>query len=399
LVGQFRDLGLAEDALQEAWLIAAERWPVSGWPEEPAAWVLTAARRRALDRIRRESVRSSKEAIAAALVADGHDDELMRREQRWQSGVDDDRLRLIFTCCHPVLDVEAQIALTLRSVTWLTTDEIAAAFGVPTPTIAQRIVRAKQRIKDRGVPYRVPSGAELPDRLGGVLLVVYLVFNEAYLSSRTDPPLRVDLAQEAIRLGRQLVELMPDEPEVLGLLALMLAHHARSVARFDAEGDLVVLEQQDRSLWDRSMIDEATRLIESAMRRRTIGRYQLQAAIAAVHSEATTWESTDWPQIAALYGLLAAADRSPVVAVNRAVAVGFAEGADAGLAALADVTPDRLPQRHLLHAARAELLLRGGRPVEAATEFDRALDVVVADSERRHLRRRRAFCDQAPPMS
>ncbi len=388
LVGQLRDLGLAEDALQDAWLIAADRWAVDGWPDDPGAWILTVARRRALDRIRRETSRVPKERLAASLTDGRHDGELERREERWRSGIDDDRLRLIFVCCHPVLDLDAQLALTLRSVAWLTTDEIASAFGLSPATVAQRIVRAKQRIKDRGTPYRVPSGSELTDRLHGVLRVVYLVFNEAYLSARPSQPVRVDLADEAIRLGRQLVELMPDEPETLGLLGLMLTQHARAAARFDDVGDLVLLEHQDRRRWDRGMIDEATSLIAAALRRRSIGPYQLQAAIAAVHSESATWEGTDWPQLMALYDVLAGIDPSPVVAMNRAVAVGFALGPQAGIDALSAVPEHRLPQPHLLHSARAEMSLRVGHAEQAVEAFARALDVAPSEAERRHLRRR-----------
>ncbi len=394
LIGQFRDFGLAEDSVQDAWLMAAETWPITGWPDDPAAWVYTVARRRALDRVRRESSRRDREAAATTLGTRRELDDLERREERWHSGIDDDRLRLIFTCCHPALDIEAQIALTLRSVAWLTTDEIASAFGVQATTMAQRIVRAKQRIKSGGVPYRVPVGAELPDRLTGVLRVVYLVFNEAYLSTRPSAPLRIDLADEAIRLSRQLVDLMPDEPEATGLLALMLAQHARAAARFDAHGDLVLLEHQDRARWDRTLAEEAAVLVEAAMRRRSIGPYQLQAAIAVLHSRADTWDRTDWPQIAALYGVLQRVDPSPVVALNRAVAIGYADGADAGLAALDSVSLARLPQPHLFHAARAELLLRTGRSSDAAATFDAALAVVASAAERRHLERRRAVVER-----
>jgi RNA polymerase sigma-70 factor (ECF subfamily) len=301
-----------------------------------------------------------------------------------------DHLRLIFTCCHPALDLETHIALTLRSVAWLTTDEVASAFGVPVATMAQRIVRAKQKIKRGGLPYRVPGGHELPDRLAGVLRVVYLVFNEAYLSARPGRPLRVDLADEAIRLGRQLVELMPDEPEAMGLLALMLAQNARSPARFDESGDLVVLEHHDRSRWKTDQIAAASALVESALRRRSIGPYQPQAAIAALHGQAETWEATDWPQIASLYRLLADIDPSPVVALNRAAAIGFADGADAGLAALDRIDASQLPQPHLIHAARAEFLSRVGRTDAARDESDRALELVGSEPERRHLERRRA---------
>lgn len=389
LIGQYRDFQLAEESLQDAWLVAAEKWPVSGWPDNPAGWVYRVASRKALDTVRRERARSAKQDAAHVELSNRELDELDRREERWHSGVDDDRLRLIFTCCHPTLDLPARVALTLRSVAWLTTEEIAQAFGVPVPTMAQRIVRAQQRIKTTGTPYRVPVGHELPDRLAGVLRVVYLVFNEAYLSARPGEPIRVDLADEAIRLGRELTELMPDEPEVGGLLALMLVQHARAAARFDEEGDLVVLEDQDRTTWDHALIDEGATLLEGAMRRRAIGPYQLQAAIAALHSQAPTFDETDWPQIVALYGVLASTDSSPVISLNRAVAIGFADGAAAGLAALARVDVDALPRPHLAPAARGEFLLRLGRHDEAATAFDEAISAVVSETERRHLTRRR----------
>jgi RNA polymerase sigma-70 factor (ECF subfamily) len=388
LIGNFRDFTLAEDSLQDAWLLAAERWPIDGWPANPPGWVYTVARRRALDRLARESSRADRQRDAVALERGREIDEMEHREERWTSGIDDDRLRLIFTCCHPVLDLDSRIALTLRSVAWLSTEEIATAFGLPVTTMAQRVVRAKARIKSAGLPYRVPTGAELPDRLAGVLRVVYLVFNEAYLSARPSTPIRVDLADEAIRLGRQLAELMPDEPEVFGLLALMLAQHARAAARFDAGGDLVLMEHQDRTLWDQAAIEEAEILLAAAMRRSTIGPYQLQAAIAETHNAAATWAETDWRQIADLYGVLAAIDPSPVVALNRSVAIGFADGFDAGLTAIDAITADRLPQRHLMHAARAEMLAGLGRRREAAGEFARALELVTAASERRHLERR-----------
>ncbi len=391
LIGQFRDLGLAEESLQDAWLLAAEKWPVEGWPERPEGWIYTVAHRRALDRLRRERTRRQRHEDAHELGELQELAEVDRREERWSSGIDDDRLRLIFTCCHPVLDVESRLALTLRSVAWLTTDEIATAFGVPISTMSQRLVRAKHRIKTEGVPYAVPVGHQLPDRLEAVLRVVYLVFNEAYLSHKPGGPIRVDLADEAIRLGRLLIELMPDEPEALGLLALMLTQHARSAARFDDSGNLVLLEHQDRSIWNHAMIQEAGALIERALRRQSLGPYQLQAAIAARHSEAPAWEATDWQEIASLYKLLARADSGPVVAINHAVAIGFASGPADGLAAIDRILARRLPRPHLLHAARGEFLLKLNRRAEAIVEFDRALSLVVGDAERRHLERRRSL--------
>lgn len=390
LIGRFRDFQLAEESLQDAWLVAAETWPVDGWPDNPPGWIYTVASRKALDTLRRERNRSERQRTAHDEAERRDLDELDRREERWHSGVDDDRLRLLFTCCHPTLDPAARIALTLRSVAWLTTEEIAQAFGVPTPTMAQRLVRAKARLKDAGTPYRVPVGHELPDRLAAVLRVVYLVFNEAYLSTRPDEPIRVDLATEAIRLGRELADLMPDEPEAGGLLALMLLHHARAAARFDEHGDLVLLEHQDRTLWDHDLVAEGSAILEAAMRRRTPGPYQLQAAIAALHGQAPDFASTDWPQIAALYAVLSGIDPSPVVRLNAAVAVGFAEGPERGLAELATLEATRLPQPHLLHAARGELLLRAGDVEAARPEIEQALELVASAPERRHLSRRLA---------
>ena len=390
LIGHYRDFQLAEEALQDAWLAAAEKWPVDGWPENPPGWVFTVASRKALDTIRSDRSRRDRQQVAHVEIERRELDELDRRAERWHSGVDDDRLRLIFTCCHPDLDLESRIALTLRSVTWLNTEEIAQAFGVPTATMAQRIVRAKAKIKRAGIPYRVPVGHELPDRLAGVLRVVYLVFNEAYLSARPGEPLRVDLAEEAIRLERELADLMPDEPEVGGLLALMLAQHARADARFDAEGDLVLLEHQQRSRWDREMVNEGDQILQAAMRRRSVGPYQLQAAIALLHSSATTFGDTDWPQIVALYDVLAGIDDSPVIALNRAVAVGFASGPTEGLRAIDAISPSGLPGRHLWHAARAEQLVRLDERDAAAAEFDAALDFATAETERLHLQHRRS---------
>ncbi|HTH07568.1 MAG TPA: DUF6596 domain-containing protein, partial [Ilumatobacteraceae bacterium] len=351
-------------------------------------------RRRALDRLSRESSRATRQRDADALQRGREIDALEHLEDQWISGIADDRLLLIFICCHPILDLDSRIALTLRSVAWLSTEEIAGAFGVPVATMAQRLVRAKARIKSAGVPYRVPTGAELPDRLAGVLRVVYLVFNEAYLSAKPATPVRVDLAEEAIRLGRQLAEAMPDEPEVFGLLALMLAQHARASARFDGDGELVLMEHQDRALWDRAAIEEAETLLAAALRRRSIGPYQLQAAIAETHNVASSWAETDWRQIADLYRVLAGIDPSPVVALNRAVAIGFADGFEAGLAAVdaidATAGSERMPQRHLFHAARAEMLAALDRRPEAAGEFAHALAHVTSDTERRHLKRRLA---------
>jgi RNA polymerase sigma-70 factor (ECF subfamily) len=389
LIGQLRDIDLAEEALGDALLLAAEHWPRDGIPDAPDAWLLTVARRRAIDRIRRERQRDEKEH-AADRLADG--DEALTielAEERWRSGIDDDRLRLIFTCCHPALAPDARIALTLRTVAGLETAEIARAFLVPEPTMAQRLVRAKRKIKLAGIPYRVPEGHELPDRLPGVLRVVYLVFNEGYLASRGDDPVRLDLAVRAIELARLLAELMPDEPEVLGLLALLEVQHARRDARFDDAGDLVTSEHQDRSRFHHDELAVAEARIEAALGRRSPGPYQLQAAIAVLGATAPSFAATDWRQIAALYGELFRFEPTPVVELNRAVAVSYAWGPEEGLA-LVDglVARGALADHHLLHATRAELFVRAGRPEHAGASFARALELTDNPAERRHLARR-----------
>jgi RNA polymerase sigma-70 factor (ECF subfamily) len=390
LIGQLRDFDDAEDALAEAWLLAAERWPVDGFPDEPAAWVLTVARRKAIDRIRREASRGDRQASAqrlADLRAEEPDEDAAAR---WASGVEDDRLRLLFTCCHPALSIDAQVSLTLRTVGGLTTPEIARAFHVPEATMAQRLVRAKRKIRVAGIPYRVPAGHELPDRLRGVAAVVYLVFNEGYLAAFGDEPIRHELADEAIRLGRCLAELMPDEPEVLGLLSMMLLHHSRRDARIDDAGEIVLVEHQDRSLWHRDEIAEGTALLDDALARRWPGRYQLQAAIAAIHANAPSFAATDFAQIAALYGELLRFDPSPVVELNRAIAVGFAGDWEVALGLVERLEASGRPVAHHVAAARGELLARLGRPEEAAAAFDDALSLVTAPVERRHLERRSA---------
>ena len=383
------DIDTAEEALADALLLAAENWPIDGFPDSPEAWLLTVARRRAIDRIRRERQRDdrSRAAMALATPDDTVDRELA--EERWRSGIDDDRLRLIFTCCHPALALDAQIALTLRTVGGLTTTEIASGFLVPEATMAQRIVRAKRKIRLAGIPYRVPDGHELTDRLPGVLRVLYLVLNEGYLSTDSDEATRRELAERAIELGRLLVALMPDEPEARGLLALMILQHARRDARFDADGELITTEHQDRSLWHHDEIAEGEALVESALRRRTPGPYQLQAAIAALNATATSFDATDWRQIAALYGELGRFEPTPVVELNRAVAIAFAFGFDQGLA-LVDGLVRRgvLADYHLLHATRGDLLLRLGRGAEARESFLTALDLTANPAEQRLLRRR-----------
>ena len=389
------DFDQAEEAVQDAFLVALERWPRDGLPANPGAWITTTARNRAIDRLRRARRLAEKHAtlrrqveIEADLAAIGPEaeDEM--------SPIADDRLRLIFTCCHPALPVEAQVALTLRTLGGLTTPEIARAFLVPEPTLAQRLVRAKKKIRDAGIPYRVPPDHLLPERLEAVFRVLYLVFNEGYVASSGDALIRRELSAEAIRLGRVLVELMPDEPEALGILALMLLHDARREARVGARGELVLVEDQDRARWDRARIDEGSGLVERALRMRRPGPYQIQAAIAAVHDEAGSSADTDWVQIALLYDRLVELDPSPVVELNRAVAVAMVDGPARGLALIAGIEAGgELAEYHLLHAARADLLRRLDRPTEASAAYRRALDLVGNEAERAFLAGRLAEVD------
>ncbi|HET7901325.1 MAG TPA: RNA polymerase sigma factor [Candidatus Nanopelagicales bacterium] len=373
------DLGLAEEAVQDALVAALETWPRTGVPPEPTGWIVTTARRRAIDRWRRESTRDQRHAQAALL--------LERDEETEEVTVQDDRLRLMFTCCHPALAQSAQVALTLRMVAGLTTPEIARAFLVPEATLAQRLVRAKAKIRDAHIPYRVPDEHELPDRLRPVLACVYLVYNEGYVATSGTSLDRVDLSAEAVRLGRLLVALMPDEPEAVGLLALMLLGESRRPARVAADGSLVRLADQDRALWDDALVAEGQELVRWCLRRGRPGPYQIQAAIAAVHSDASSTSATDWGQILALYDQLLRIAPSDIVRLNRAVALAEVAGPSSGLAAVDAL--DSLQRYHLWHATRADLLGRLGRSADAASAYDAAIELTENEAERAFLLGRR----------
>jgi len=374
----------AEEALHDAFTAAMESWPRDGVPANPAGWFVSVGRFKAIERLRRRA----RFDDSLARIAERIEMEVPESGGADDEGIEDDRLRLVFTCCHPALAPEARIALTLREVCGLATEEIARAFLAPPATIAQRIVRAKAKIREERIPYGVPARDELQERLDGVLRVVYLVFNEGYSASSGATLLRGDLSGEAIRLGRLLAELLPD-PEVEGLLALMLLQESRRAARSTAAGDIVLLEDQDRSLWDRGQIAEGTALVERALRSRRFGPYTIQAAIAAVHAEATSFPATDWEQLVGLYDVLLRAEPSPVVELNRAVAVAMRDGPEAGLELVDRILArGELDEYHLAHAARADLCRRLGRKMEARASYERALDLARQEPERRFLERR-----------
>lgn len=385
LIRLLGDFDLAEEALQDAFIAAVEQWPRTGVPENPRAWLVSVGRFKAIDKLRRRARFNASLAQMAMEL-----DDRLDAPQIDQDGLEDDRLRLIFTCCHPALTADAQVALTLREVCDLSTEEIARAFLTATPTVAQRIVRAKNKIRDARIPYEVPAPAELPERLEAVLRVVYLVFNEGYFASSGDALTRSELSNEAIRLGRLLVEQLP-EPEAMGLLALMLLHESRRPARTSAQGEPVLLDEQDRGLWNRELIAEGEALVEQALRSRRFGPYSLQAAIAAVHAEAPSAAATDWAQIVGLYDVLVRVTGSPVVELNRAMAVAMRDGPAAGLALVdALLARGELSDYHLAYSARADLSRRLGRLDEARVAYGKALELAQQGPDRQFLERRLA---------
>jgi len=392
VIGTVRDFELAEDALQDALLVALERWPVEGIPHNPGAWITTTARHKAIDRLRRENTLARKQVLLQALLehAEQRGDEEME-----ETSIPDERLKLMFTCCHPALALEAQVALTLHTLGGLSTPEIASAFLVPLPTMAQRLVRAKRKIRDAGIPYRVPEANVLGERVDAVLCVLYLIFNEGYMATSGNELIRRDLCDESIRLARLLAALLNQEslyqqvPEALGLLALVLLHDSRREARVGPNGELVLLEDQDRSRWDRAKIKEGLSILDRALQMRQPGPYQVQAAISALHAQAKHPEDTDWPQIAALYDALMRMTLSPIIELNRAVAVAMADGPLKGLALLNQVSlSEELSDYYLYHAARADLLRRAGRRRPARDAYAQALKMCLNEKERAFLNRR-----------
>jgi RNA polymerase sigma-70 factor (ECF subfamily) len=391
LIRLLGDFDLAEEALHDAFATAVEQWAEKGIPANPRTWLISTGRFKAIDRLRKTARFESDSSILDRLEA-------TEMAEQDEDGVEDDRLRLIFTCCHPALSPDAQIGLTLREVCGLTTEEVAHAFLTPPPTLAQRIVRAKAKIRDARIPYEIPSRPDLPARLDSVLHVIYLVFNEGYLASSGTSLTRADLSGEAIRLGRLLVELLP-EPEAMGLLALMLLHEARRSSRTTPSGEMILLEEQDRSLWDRAQIEEGVELVERALASRRFGPYALQASIAAVHAEASSSSATDWPQIVGLYDVLLRADPSPVIELNRAAAIAMRDGPEAGLALIdAILVRGDLTDYHLAHAARGDLCRRISRVQDAISAYERALELATQEPERRFIAKRLEELRLASPL-